>query len=98
MTTVGIRELKARLSAYVRKVRDGQTVYVTDRGEVVAELRPPQSSGAASRAARRWQQAVASGAVIPAERPGDRSWLGRRSADLPSGTAAELLNQERDEG
>ena len=42
MTTVGIRELKARLSAYVRKVRDGQTVYVTDRGEVVAELRPSE--------------------------------------------------------
>jgi antitoxin (DNA-binding transcriptional repressor) of toxin-antitoxin stability system len=41
MTTVGIRELKARLSSYVRRVRRGEVVRVTDRGEVVAELRQP---------------------------------------------------------
>ena len=41
MKPIGIRELKNRLSAYVRKVRDGDTVLVTDRGVVVAELRPP---------------------------------------------------------
>ncbi len=41
MKTVGLRELKNRLSRYVRQVRAGQTVVVTDRGQVVAELRPP---------------------------------------------------------
>jgi prevent-host-death family protein len=41
MRTVGIRELKNRLSRYIREVRSGQIVAVTDRGEVVAELRPP---------------------------------------------------------
>ena len=44
MTTVGIRELKARLSAYVRRVRRGEVIRVTDRGDVVAELRPPSSA------------------------------------------------------
>lgn len=39
MKTVGLRELKNRLSEYVRQVRAGQAVIVTDRGEVVAELR-----------------------------------------------------------
>jgi antitoxin (DNA-binding transcriptional repressor) of toxin-antitoxin stability system len=39
--TVGIRELKSRLSAYVRRARRGEVIRVTDRGEVVAELRPP---------------------------------------------------------
>jgi antitoxin (DNA-binding transcriptional repressor) of toxin-antitoxin stability system len=41
MKTVGIRELKNRLSEYIRLVRTGETILVTDRGEVVAELRPP---------------------------------------------------------
>jgi antitoxin (DNA-binding transcriptional repressor) of toxin-antitoxin stability system len=41
MRTVGLRELKNRLSAYVREVRAGQAVVVTDRGQVVAELRAP---------------------------------------------------------
>jgi len=40
MKTVGLRELKNHLSEYVRHVRDGETVTVTDRGEVVAELVP----------------------------------------------------------
>jgi len=33
--------LKNRLSEYVRDVCSGETVLVTDRGEVVAELIPP---------------------------------------------------------
>src|SRR5262245_6307461 len=41
MKTVGIRELKNRLSDYIRQVRSGENVLVTDRGEVVAELAPP---------------------------------------------------------
>ncbi|HEV3073255.1 MAG TPA: type II toxin-antitoxin system prevent-host-death family antitoxin, partial [Thermoanaerobaculia bacterium] len=41
MKTVGIRDLKNRLSEYVREVRGGEEILVTDRGQVVAELRPP---------------------------------------------------------
>ncbi|HEY4942471.1 MAG TPA: type II toxin-antitoxin system prevent-host-death family antitoxin [Rhizomicrobium sp.] len=44
MKTVGIRQLKSGLSAYIRAVRRGETVAVTDRGEVVAELVPPKKS------------------------------------------------------
>jgi len=33
--------LKRRLSEYVRQVRSGQGVLVTNHGEVVAELNPP---------------------------------------------------------
>lgn len=45
MKEVGIRELKNRLSEYVRLVRAGEVVVVTDRGEIVAELRPPAAGG-----------------------------------------------------
>lgn len=39
--TVGIRELKDRLSEHIRRVRAGDTILITDRGEVVAEINPP---------------------------------------------------------
>jgi prevent-host-death family protein len=41
MTAVGVRDLKNKLSEYLRRVRLGEGVLVTDRGEVVAELLPP---------------------------------------------------------
>src|SRR5271170_4027563 len=40
MKSVGVKQLKSRLSEYLRLVRSGETVFVTDRDEVVAELRP----------------------------------------------------------
>ena len=42
MRAVGIKSLKNRLSEYIRLVRAGETVLVTDRDQVVAELVPPQ--------------------------------------------------------
>jgi prevent-host-death family protein len=41
MRTVGVRELKNRLSEFLRHVRAGEGVLVTDRGEIVAALTPP---------------------------------------------------------
>ncbi len=39
--TVGIRELKASLSSYLRRVREGkETVLITEHGKPVAEIRP----------------------------------------------------------
>ncbi|MCF8557525.1 MAG: type II toxin-antitoxin system prevent-host-death family antitoxin, partial [Candidatus Nanopelagicales bacterium] len=38
---VGIRELKARLSHYVRVAREGERILITDRGRPVAVLSPP---------------------------------------------------------
>ena len=44
MRTVGIKVLKNRLSEYLRLVVAGETILVTDRDRVVAELRPPATS------------------------------------------------------
>ncbi len=41
MRAVGIRELKNRLSEYLRAVKRGERVLITDRGQVIAELRQP---------------------------------------------------------
>ena len=41
MAAVGIRELKNRLSQYLKRVRAGERLVVTDRGKPVAIISPP---------------------------------------------------------
>jgi prevent-host-death family protein len=43
MRSVGLKVLKNKLSEYVRLAASGETVLVTDRNRVVAELVPPSS-------------------------------------------------------
>ena len=45
MTTVGVRELKNRLSSYLRRVKQGEEVSVTERGMVIARLVPVERPG-----------------------------------------------------
>jgi len=45
--SVGIRELKARLSHHLRRVRAGQRVTVTERGRPIATIAPIRTSPAA---------------------------------------------------
>jgi antitoxin (DNA-binding transcriptional repressor) of toxin-antitoxin stability system len=43
MRSVGVKVLKNRLSEYVRLAAGGETVLITDRNRVVAEIVPPQA-------------------------------------------------------
>ena len=45
MKAIGVKILKAKLSEYLRLVKSGETILVTDRDEVVAELRPAYHQG-----------------------------------------------------
>jgi len=38
--SVGVRDLKASLSAYLRRVRDGESLTVTDHGQPIARIIP----------------------------------------------------------
>lgn len=40
MVEVGVRELKGSLSKYLRRVRAGETVVITDRGRPIARIIP----------------------------------------------------------
>ena len=42
--SVGIRELKSRLSEYLRQVKAGETVIITDRGQPVGRIVPVAQS------------------------------------------------------
>jgi prevent-host-death family protein len=50
VVNVGTKELKNRLSHYLRLVRDGERVTVCDRGKAVAELRAVSDEGDADEA------------------------------------------------
>lgn len=96
MKTVGVRELKDRLSEYLRRIAAGERVLITDRGEVIAELGPPGTPSAdpsippGLRALARLGQldlgAPADGKALYPEFP-----RGKRRKRL----AAELLDEER---
>src|SRR4051794_14098800 len=44
MERVGVRELRQNLSVYLRRVRRGESLEVTERGEPVAVLQPSPST------------------------------------------------------
>ena len=95
MKTVGIRELKNRLSEYLRQVRCGESVLVTDRGEVIAEFSPP-GRGSADASVPAGLLALARRGVLTLGSPGDASvYVALPRARRGQRSAAELLEEER---
>lgn len=84
MASVGIRDLKAGLSAYVERARSGEIVVVTDRGRPVAQLAPLSGDSVLERL-------MAEGlASRPAERRRPLPALVRGG-----GTASDLVGDQR---
>jgi antitoxin (DNA-binding transcriptional repressor) of toxin-antitoxin stability system len=65
MRSVGLKVLKNRLSEYVRLAAGGETVLVTDRDRVVAEIGPPQPGRSPLLADSLLAEAVREGWVMP---------------------------------
>jgi hypothetical protein len=97
LKTVGVKDLKDNLSAYLREVRRGTRILVTDRSRIVAELHEPGVTYAADPSVdavlAEWTRA---GIVTLPTRP--PSSLPATGIALPDGTASSLLDQERAEG
>ena len=87
---VGVRELKTRLGTYLRRVREGRTLVVTDRGEPIAELRP---LGTGTNADAVLAKLEAVGAVT---RP-SRTLARFQPIASRGGSAAAALVQDRDD-
>jgi prevent-host-death family protein len=91
MASVGVRELRQRASELLRRVEQGETIEVTDRGRRVAVLSPPPEGNALDRLR-------ALGDVDPAQ--GDFDDLPEplvlpSGIDRPSDTLARLRKHER---
>jgi len=93
---IPVRELKSRLSEYLRKVAEGEEVIVTSHGKAVARLVAPRSARR-SRPSRE-EEAVAMLRSQPWIRPGKgKPRLPRYVLRLKPGekTLAEIVSEER---
>lgn len=87
--TVKIAELKAKLSAYLRRAQKGERITVLDRDEPIATLGPvdaPQLTGIA--------RLIAEGVVTPAREPLKGNPFRGVKVDI---SAQELLDFERED-
>jgi antitoxin (DNA-binding transcriptional repressor) of toxin-antitoxin stability system len=98
--SAGIRDLKNNLSRYLRRLRPGEVIAITDRGRVVAELRSPvATSGTTTPLTGGYARLLESGVIRPARDSGDP--LGdletARVRAAPRGTVASLIREDRGE-
>ncbi len=94
MRTVGLKVLKNKLSEYVRIAASGETVLVTDRDRVVAELRPPQDRGSLTSdalLAEAMRQGLLSAPMVVGEGPPSRAPI------VPLEQVLRELRSDRDE-
>lgn len=93
---VSVRELKSRLSEYLRKVAEGKELVVTSRGKEVARLLPPS---AAQRITSNEDEAIARFRSLPWVRPGrdDRPAMQKAVVRIKKGeqTLAEIVSEQR---
>jgi prevent-host-death family protein len=92
MRKIGSREFKNRLGRYLSAVRKGQSLLITDRGEPVAKVSPPDQEEKPEKALEdRLRELDASGLIRLAKRPV------RSFKALPSRgkSASEMLIEDR---
>lgn len=93
--TVGIKVLKNKLSAYIHDVKRGWRILITDRDQVVAELRGPLVAGAVSSDHPLLEVWIREGKIRLPTAP--RRPLPQTGLSFPDGTAARLIDEDRGE-
>jgi len=87
MERIGVRELRQHASRYLDRVKSGETVEVTERGQLVALLVPPDPA----RSAR--ERLIADGHLIPSS--GVLRLPRRVKAGRASGAVLDELREDR---
>ena len=87
MERVGVRELRQHASRYLDRVKRGETVEVTERGQLVALLVPPAPSAAER------DRLISQGRLLPAQ--GAFAVPEAISADAATAAALDELRAER---
>jgi prevent-host-death family protein len=94
VTVTTVSKLKASLSEFLRRVKAGEEVLVTERGRVVARLSPPAAAVALPEALRELERR---GLVrVGATKLPKNFWRMRRPKD-PRGLVMKALLEERAE-
>lgn len=90
-----IRLLKDKLSAFLRDVQRGDVVLVTDRGRVIAEIRPPSITGQLpAGASNRWRSLVEEG-ILKVGLPNSPEAYLPGNVRLPAHVVDEALSATR---
>ncbi len=87
MRSVGVKVLNSRLSEYLRLAASGETVLVTDRDRVVAEIGPPKRTRSPIPADELLAEAVRRGWLTPPVVPAS----GKPPAPEPVAPLRDLL-------
>lgn len=95
MKAVAVKELKNKLSAYLREVRQGEVVLVTDRGKVVAEIRRPSAEAVVGTREQTLDRLHAEGLLIPGLPQNPQAY--KRTKVRLTGTSQGLLDADRAE-
>jgi antitoxin (DNA-binding transcriptional repressor) of toxin-antitoxin stability system len=97
MLPVKVSELKNRLSHYLREVRRGESVLVSDRDRVIARIDPVGGATAADGGDASWIDDLERRGTIRRPRHRlDADWLKRRPR--VTGDVVAALLEERDDG
>ena len=92
MGTVGVRELKNRLTRYLRQTKHGEEIVVTERGKPVAVLIPIKSAKRAPSLEARLATLAAQGRVtLPTREPLKRI----RMVKITGPTIAQTVSEDR---
>ncbi len=91
MRTVKVAQLKAKLSAHLRYVRNGEEVIVCDRDKPIARITPIREGDYSERE----QRLIARGVLIPALKPHPESWP-MPEGDLSEEAMLRVIREERD--
>ncbi len=95
METAGVAELKAKLSDYLKRVKAGEEVIVTERGKAIARVVPFTRSGANP---AEYEEMIRAGIIIPAKAPLPPDFRDRPRPADPEGRALKALLEMREEG
>lgn len=98
MKAVGIKQLKSRLSEYVRLARAGETILVSDRDEVVAELGPARHQRPQADSVEAVLDDLADRNLVTRASQPKKGWTWNpQSLGLPPGTAKRILDELRED-
>lgn len=90
MGSVGIKELKNRLTQYLRRTKQGEEVIITERGKPIALIQPIRYAGqVVSREARLARLAAQGLVALPTRKPLKRVRLAKVSGPPISKTILE---------
>jgi len=95
--TAGVKELKAKLSQYLRDVKHGETVLVSEHGQVVAKLVPLRDDEEQlPREEREMQQLLADGVLSHPGTQEEGDWPEPRGS-VKRGEARAALDADRED-